>query len=173
VSVRASPALDPFSVLGVPHTLDLDPRLLEQRYHELSRTCHPDLHRSTATADCIAVLQRSAEVNDAFRVLRDPWERAKALLELRSPGVLDREKRLDPEFLMQALELAESVATAEPAQRPALRAELQQALALDFAAIAKADQKGDFAAAARLFHAASYHRKALRDLELQTQDPTP
>lgn len=171
--MRTSPALDPFSVLGVEHTLDLDPKVLEQRYHELSRACHPDLNRSPATADCIAVLQRAAEVNDAFRVLRDPWERARALLELRDPGVLDREKQLDPEFLLQALELAESVATADPAAVPALRAELQRALAADFVAVAAAERAGDFAAAARRFHAANYHRKALRDLDQKTSDPAP
>lgn len=171
--MRTPPALDPFSVLGVEHTLDLDARVLEQRYHELSRACHPDLHRSTATADCIAVLQRAAEVNDAFRVLRDPWERARALLELRAPGVLDREKQLDPAFLLAALELAEAVATAGVAAIPALRAELQQALAADFAAVAAAAQAGDFAAGARRFHAANYHRKALRDLDQKTSDSAP
>ncbi|MFN9707326.1 MAG: hypothetical protein ACK595_21245, partial [Planctomycetota bacterium] len=62
------------------------------------------------------------------RVLRDPWTRAKALLEAESPGVLDANKKLDPAFLADALELAEEVAFVRPEQVGALRARLQQAL---------------------------------------------
>ena len=163
-----APPPDPFAVFGVEHTLDLDARTLERRYLELSRGCHPDLHRAADTDDCLAVLQRSAEINDAWRVLRDPWERARALLELRSPGVLDREKKLDPAFLAQALELAEEVAFVDAAQAPALRARLEHELAADLRAVRDALAAADVGLAARRFHAAKYHRKALLDLDSKT-----
>ncbi|MBX3464420.1 MAG: Fe-S protein assembly co-chaperone HscB [Planctomycetes bacterium] len=162
------PAPDPFTVFGLPRSLDVDERTLEARYLRLSRECHPDLHRASDTGDCIAVLQRSAEINDAWQVLRDPWRRARALLELLSPGVLDRTKKLDPAFLDEALELAEQVATAGAASAPALRARLQAALADDFAAVRADLQRGDHEAAARRLHASHYHRKALADLEAKS-----
>ena len=162
------PPRDPFTVFGLPRSLDLDERTVEARYLRLSRECHPDLHQGKASGDCIAVLQRSAEVNDAWKVLRDPWQRAKALLELLSPGALDRNKKLDPSFLADALELAEEVAFATPAQIPALRARLQQALAADFEAVRADLTRGSFDAAARRFHAAHYHRKALADLDAKS-----
>jgi molecular chaperone HscB len=159
------PAPDPFTVFGLPRSLDLDERALESRYLRLSRDCHPDLHRAKETGDCIAVLQRSAEINDAWRILRDPWQRAKALLELASPGALERNKRLDPAFLAEALELAEEVAFADSDTAARLRERLITAIADDFAAVRTALEAGDADAAARRFHASHYHQKALQDLD--------
>ncbi|MFY9344194.1 MAG: Fe-S protein assembly co-chaperone HscB [Planctomycetota bacterium] len=161
-------ARDPFTVFGVPRSLDLDDRQLEQRYLALSRECHPDRFRAQETVDCVAVLARAAEVNDAWRILRDPWQRAKALLEAQRPGVLNRNKKLDPGFLAAALELAEEVAFAKPDAIPALRARLQQALAGDFAALRHHVAGGDLDAAAKQFHASHYHQKALADLDAKS-----
>lgn len=162
------PALDPFAVFGLPRSLDLDEKALEQRYLRLSRECHPDLHRAKDTADCIAVLQRSAEINDAWKVLRDPWQRARALVELLNPGVLDRTKRLDPTFLADALELAEEVAMANGGAVPPLRSRIAAALDADFAAVRNELHRGAVDAAARRLHASHYHRKALQDLDAKS-----
>ena len=159
------PAPDPFTVFGLPRTLDVDAKALESRYLRLSRECHPDLHRSADTGDCVAVLQRSAEINDAWKILRDPWQRARALMELLSPGVLERNKKLDPAFLGEALELAEEVAFADEETTAALRPRLQTAIGDDWNALRKALDSGDFAGAAVCFHASHYHRKALQDLD--------
>jgi molecular chaperone HscB len=162
------PAPDPFQVFGLPRSLDIDERTLESRYLKLSRECHPDLHRSQDTADCIAVLQRSAEVNDAWKVLRDPWQRARALLELESPGALDRNKKLDPSFLADALELAEEVAFAKDGSIPALRQRLEAALREDYAGVRAAFEARAFDEAAKRLHASHYHHKALGDLEAKS-----
>ena len=162
------PTRDPFTVFGLKHSLDIDERTLEARYFKLSRDFHPDLHSAGQTGDCIAVLQRSAEVNDAWRILRDPWQRARTLLELRRPGVLEANKKLDPAFLAEALELAEEVAFATAASAASLRPRLQQAIDQDYAALRAALDGGDFDAAARRFHASHYHRKALQDLEAKS-----
>jgi len=156
--------LDPFTVLGVEHTLDLDEAALERRYLALSRECHPDHHRARETTDCIAVLQRAADINDAWRILKDPWERARAVLELRAPGVIERTKTLDPEFLLAAMDEAEAVATANAAERPALRARLTAAVQQRFVELRAALQRGDVTAAAVAWQQAKYHNKALHDL---------
>lgn len=158
-------APDPFTVFGVPRSLDLDDRVLERRYLALSRANHPDLLQSKVPGDCVAVLQRSAEINNAWQILRDPWLRAKALLEAASPGVLDRNKKLDPAFLADALELAEEVAFVRPDAIAALRARLTKALADDLAALRGAVARGDLDGAAKRFHASHYHKKALQDLD--------
>lgn len=159
------PAPDPFAVFSLPRTLDVDERALEKRYLQLSRECHPDHNRSADTEDCAAVLQRAAEINDAFGVLRDPWQRARALLEAESPGVLEANKKLDPEFLADALELAEEVAFARGDSVQPLRERLEAALRSDYAAVTAAVAARDFDIAAKRFHGAHYHRKALSDLE--------
>ena len=163
-----SPGRDAFASFGIARTLDLDPQELERRYLKLSRECHPDLNRSQNAADCIAVLQRSAEINDAWQVLRDPWRRARALLEAVHPGVLERNKRLDPLFLASALELAEEVAFAKEEAREALTRRLRARLDDDFAALRTAVAAGDFDGAARIVHQSHYHQKALKDLEARS-----
>lgn len=168
LGVSNVPALDPFAVFGLEHSLDVDEKTLEQRYLRLSRECHPDLHRARDTADCIAVLQRSAEINDAWKVLRDPWQRARALVELLSPGVLDRTKKLDPVFLADALELAEEVSAASGAAVAPLRARITEALEADFVAVRGELNRGAIDAAARRLHASHYHRKALQDLDTKS-----
>jgi len=162
------PAPDAFAVFGVPRTLDLDPNDLELRYLKLSRECHPDHNRSENADDCVAVLQRSAEINDAWNVLRDPWKRARALLEAEQPGVLDANKKLDPMFLAEALELAEEVAFADSDQSAALTDKLRAAVDADYEALQRAVDAKDYAAAARRVHQSHYHLKALHDLEAKS-----
>ncbi|MFN3240043.1 MAG: Fe-S protein assembly co-chaperone HscB [Planctomycetota bacterium] len=162
------PAPDAFAVFGVPRTLDLDPNDLELRYLKLSRDCHPDHNRSENSDDCVAVLQRAAEINDAWNVLRDRWKRARALLEAEQPGVLEANKKLDPMFLAEALELAEEVAFADSDRSAALTDKLQAAVDADFDALQRAVADRDFAAAARRVHQSHYHLKALHDLEAKS-----
>jgi molecular chaperone HscB len=161
--------LDPFTVFGVEHRLDLDMRTLERRFLQLSRECHPDLHRAAGAADCAAVLTRSAEINDSWRTLSDRWERARALIELSSPGAMDRGRTLDPEFLATALELAEEVAFADGPDLASLRQRLNATCDDVFAELARACAEDDFAAAARRLHESRYVRKALADLDARIQ----
>jgi Fe-S protein assembly co-chaperone HscB len=74
--------------------MDLDLDDLDRRYLELSRACHPDHSGASSPAEQVAVLERSARLNDGYRELRDPWRRAARILELQAPGVMDRTKRL-------------------------------------------------------------------------------
>lgn len=165
--MKGPTGLDPFTVLGVEHRLDLDVRALERRYMQMSRECHPDLHRAAGAADCAAVLARSAEINDAWRTLSDRWERARALIDLRAPGALDENRALDPEFLATALELAEEVAFSAGADLGNLRQRLIASCDDVFAEIVRACAEGDHVAAARRLHESRYVRKALNDLELK------
>jgi len=159
------PATDAFAVFGIARTLDLDAADLERRYLKLSRECHPDHHRAENEADATAVLQRAAEVNDAWKVLRDPWRRARALLEAERHGVLEANKKLDPMFLAEALELAEEVAFAEGEQVAALRERLRSAADAGLDALKRDVEAEDLDAAARRVHESHYYLKALRDLE--------
>ena len=97
-------------------------------------------------------------------MLADRWRRAQALLELLQPGILDQHKLLDPDFLLGAMELAEAVATAAPAQLPALRRRLAGEADAAFARIGVALAARDLPAAARALHESKYVRKALADL---------
>jgi molecular chaperone HscB len=74
--------VDYFQVLGVPKIYALDETDAEERFRELSRKFHPDRF---ATADPRArrvSLQRSVQLNEAWKTLRDPVRRAEYLLRL-------------------------------------------------------------------------------------------
>ncbi len=155
---------NPFAVLGVPAQLDLDETLLEQRYLKLSRDCHPD-HLHGEGQDCVAVLQRSAEVNDAYRALRDPFARARLLVDLLDPAAMDRNQKLDPDFLLDALEQAEQVAATAPGPDAAeLERRLRAQIEATLATVARALHERDADQAATALHQVQYHRKALADL---------
>jgi molecular chaperone HscB len=158
--------VDPFMVFGLPPGLDLEPKALEARYRELSRACHPDHHASGDAEAQLALLSRAAAVNDAYRILRDPWRRAEAVIDRHAPQALAARKSLSPVFLSEALELAEEVADAasdQEAQR-ALRARISALLAADWTDVQAAVAADDWDTAATRLHESRYHRKALADL---------
>ncbi|MEI6129879.1 MAG: Fe-S protein assembly co-chaperone HscB, partial [Planctomycetota bacterium] len=163
-----APLLDPFAVFGVEHRLDLEEHALERRYLQLSRELHPDRNRAIGAADCAAVLLRAAEVNDAWRVLRDPWERARALSHILAPGILEQHKSLDPDFLLDAIDLAEQVTLCEPNAVANLQGRIKQQADAIFATLQKAFAAGDHALAAQQIHQSKYLRKALADLETRS-----
>lgn len=157
--------MDPFAVFGLPVSHDLEPHTLERRYLELSRACHPDHHQAADADAQIALLSRAADVNDAYRVLRDDWRRAEAVLAQRAPDALEATKTLSPTFLLAAMELAESVAECPPGPAAdALRLRLQSLVADDLAAIRSALSAAQWRTAATRLHESRYHRKALHDL---------
>lgn len=65
-----------FEIFGIsPVRLSLAVPALEKKFHELSWSHHPD--RNPACS-----LEISAEINKAYRVLRDSWERVRYFLSL-------------------------------------------------------------------------------------------
>jgi molecular chaperone HscB len=113
---------DYFDVLGVPRRFDLDVGQLEGRYKELSRKLHPDRFAKADPRARRAALQRTVALNEAWRALKDPLERAEYLLELggvkiatddggaRTGGVA-----ASPALLMEILELREELGEARAA----------------------------------------------------------
>ncbi|MGE0705390.1 MAG: Fe-S protein assembly co-chaperone HscB [Vicinamibacterales bacterium] len=79
---------DYFSLLGVPRILRLDSRDLERRYRALSREVHPDFFHNAPLAEKRASLERTSNLNDAYRTLREPVSRITHLIELESAGAM-------------------------------------------------------------------------------------
>ena len=112
--------VDPFETLGIAPSFDVDLTSLEKRYRELARVLHPDRHLAGSPAERRMTLGKAVEVNEAWRLVRDPIRRAEALL--RRLGVRmeeGKEPKANPEFLMEMMEqreaLSEARATADPA----------------------------------------------------------
>lgn len=105
--------LDPFATLGLEPRFNIDAHGLEQRHRELSRALHPDRFSGAPAAERRLSLNRAIEVNDAFRLLRDPIRRAEALLRLANIAVGEREEpKASPTLLMDMMESREALAEA-------------------------------------------------------------
>ena len=117
---------DHFARLGLPRRVAVDAAELERQYLARSRATHPDHHASGYAADLAASVDLSAALNEAYRVLRDPFSRGEHLLALLGgPSAADR-KEMPPAFLMEMLEAREQVeeALAENPPCDARKAEL-------------------------------------------------
>lgn len=109
--------MDPFATLGVQPRFNLDLAAVEKTHRELSRALHPDRYLSAGASERREALGKAVEVNEAWRILRDPIRRAQALLSLRGVTVAEgREPAADPEFLMEMLEQREALDEAKQAR---------------------------------------------------------
>ena len=84
------PPPDPFSLLGLPRSFDVDPKALEASYRALQAQLHPDKHHHYYSSDqrdraSLAAAEASAAVNAAVALLRCPLARARFLLDGTRP----------------------------------------------------------------------------------------
>ena len=99
-----------FELFGLPPAFALDPEGLERRYREIQSQVHPDRFAHAGDAERRASLQWTTRVNEAYRTLTDPVQRAKHILELHGVDVaFETNTQMPAEFLMQQLELREEL----------------------------------------------------------------
>ena len=84
-----------YQALGLEPKLNLDPEDLRKRFYQRSRESHPDLFGSGAE-------DRMAQLNDAFRTLRDPVARAQYFLQQNG---IELSKEAPAELLEEVFEL--------------------------------------------------------------------
>jgi molecular chaperone HscB len=99
-----------FELFSLPQQYAVDMARLDARYRELQRTVHPDRFASAGDRERRISMQQAAQINEAYQVLRDPLRRGRYLLELRGHSIDDQQRtHQDPAFLMQQIELRESL----------------------------------------------------------------
>lgn len=104
---------DPFATLGVEPRFQLDRQALEQRHRDLSRALHPDRYSGAPAAERRMALGRAIEVNEAFRLLKDPIKRAEALFQRAGLEVGEAGgPKPSADLLMEMLESREELADA-------------------------------------------------------------
>src|SRR6202521_5623123 len=99
-----------FDLFEVPRKLWIEMSSLKQKFLELSWKLHPDKFVNASPEEQELSLKRSSELNDAYRVLRDPVGRVEYLLELegmRKEG--EHKQQAPPELLEEVFELNESL----------------------------------------------------------------
>ena len=116
-----------FELFGIPVQLQVDKEALRRRFFELSRQYHPDYFAQAGDDAQADVLERSAQLNKAYKTLGDDDERLRYVLQEK--GLLQPEEKytLDPDFLMEMMELNEALpeALGDENARAALLRQLQ------------------------------------------------
>lgn len=98
-----------FALFELQPTFRIDLEQLAVRYRELARQVHPDRYADADEREQRLALQRSASLNEAYQVLKNPSQRARYLLSLRG-GELPLEVTVqDPDFLMQQMQWREEL----------------------------------------------------------------
>ena len=120
-----------FELFGLSAAFGLETEALERSYREIQSRVHPDRFAHAGDAERRASLQWTTRVNEAYRTLKDPVQRAKHLLELHGVDVaFETNTAMPPDFLMQQMELREALESAtvakDASRLDALRAELTQ-----------------------------------------------
>ena len=171
-----------FAVLGVPEGYAVDVAALEKRYRELSRQVHPDRFARADARARRASMERSVQLNDAWKTLRDPVKRAEYLLSLaglevggeegttRTTAGGGRERVPVPqELLVEVMELREGLLDARAegdldriaALTADVRARKERAMAAVEAAFAQSP--ADIGAASRELVAVRYYDRFLEE----------
>ena len=133
-----------FALFGLPERFALDAETIDRAYRDVQTQVHPDRFAGAGAAEQRVALQWATRANEAYRVLRDPLQRARYLCVLRGTDPADEHNTaMSSPFLMQQLEWREALDEARSdgdpraieslrskldATRATLRAEFEQAL---------------------------------------------
>lgn len=105
--------MNPFQVFDIAPSFDLNLSELEGRHRELSKVLHPDRYVGAPAGERRQALGKAIEVNEAWRKLKDPIQRAEALCAVlgieRSEAT---EPKADPMLLMEMMEQREALGDA-------------------------------------------------------------
>lgn len=99
-----------FELFGIPVSYSVDKKMLSDSYRELQQRFHPDRFANSSEQERRLSLQMASRINEGNRVLRDPIERARYMLELSGADMgTDGETIRDNNFLLEQMELREEL----------------------------------------------------------------
>ncbi len=102
-----------FDLFGLPVRYRVDAAALDAAYRALQTEVHPDRFAGASDAEQRLALQASARVNEAYRALKDPVQRAQYLLSLNGvDAVGETDTQLPLDFLERQLERREEASEA-------------------------------------------------------------
>ena len=99
-----------FTLFQLEPAFDIDAEHLEQTYRALAARFHPDKFASASAFEQKQAVMMSSTINDAYRTLRNPIDRAAYLLKtLGIDADAPEHTSFAPDFLMQQMEWRETL----------------------------------------------------------------
>jgi molecular chaperone HscB len=106
-----------FELFGLSPTFAVDQEALERAYREIQSRVHPDRFAHAGDAERRASLQWTTRVNEAYRALKSPVQRASHILALHGVDVaFETNTAMPAGFLAQQMELREALENARQAK---------------------------------------------------------
>jgi molecular chaperone HscB len=161
-----------FELFGLAPAYALETDALERSYREIQSRVHPDRFAHAGDAERRASLQWTTRVNEAYRTLKDPVQRAKHLLELHGVDLaFETNTAMPSDFLMQQMKLRESVEEAvgkkDSSSLDALRNDLRKARqSLEKQIAETIDSRKDYVGAAGLVRKLQFLDKLDTEIDL-------
>lgn len=90
--VQPPAPVDYFAFFGKPYKLKLDAAQLERDFYALSRKLHPDINAKANSQEQEWSLEKTSQLNDAYRTLKDPITRTEYLLLLQGVQLEEQSK---------------------------------------------------------------------------------
>ena len=106
---------NPFALFDLPVAFQVDSALLNERYLALQKSLHPDNFSAASAQEQRLAMQKSAEINDALRILKDPITRADSIIAINTGETENPEEKSNKDigFLMQQMEWRETLENIE------------------------------------------------------------
>lgn len=98
-----------FELYEVPISFHVDQGLLKKKYYALSRQYHPDFFTNSPDKEQAGILEKASLVNKGYKVLQNPDETIKYILQLKSLLQEEEKFELDPQFLMEVMDINEEL----------------------------------------------------------------
>jgi molecular chaperone HscB len=165
-----------FELFNLPVSFDIDMSVLPQTYQQLQRLTHPDKFSSGSEQQKLLAIQKNAQVNDAYSVLKSPLSRAEYLLSLRGIDLQHEQQTIkDTAFLMQQMEWREELAEISERTDPlsaleSLEDEINQKIKSDLTKLRsflESDEEMAEQSAANIIRQLKFLYKMLSEIELK------
>jgi molecular chaperone HscB len=148
-------AASDFALFGLPERFAIDLGALDAKWKQLQGAAHPDRFATETSAAQRVAMQWAIRINEAYRRLKDPLARAAYLCALHGADVgAENNTAMPAAFLMQQMEwrdalseattldavdaLTDEVAASRNATLGSLQAQIDDAAAVDWRAVAGA-----------------------------------
>lgn len=104
-----------FKLYDIPVALHVDAVSAKKTYYELSRRYHPDFHTQSDSEEQEEILQKSADVNRAYKIFQDEDSTIRYVLMMKGLMAEEEKYALKPDFLMEVMEINEQLMELEVA----------------------------------------------------------
>ena len=143
-----------FNLFQLEPAFNIDTEALEQTYRALAARFHPDKFASASAFEQKQAVMMSSTINDAYRTLKSPIDRAAYLLKSQNIDAdAPEHTSFSPEFLMQQMEWRETLMDAQMEQNhdaiQALDQEIQEVQSNLYQDLQQAFEQQDYESAAQ------------------------